>query len=930
MKYFLIKTLAAAALLCTFAAGRANAQCSTNSAPVSDCTDGDLINSFTLAGVTTNTGTVCAGNGYSLNTTQVRTMAAGSTYSWQATAGSSMWSQGMAIWIDLNNNGSFETSEWLASSAQAMSHSGSLTIPGNTAAVNNVRMRVRCKFASTPLNGEACTSFTYGETEDYVVNITANPCPLTISGQPSSTTACAGSTATFAVSSAQATNYQWQVNTSTGFVNISDDATYSGTATNVLSVSNVISSMNNSVYRCIVSDGASCFIISSIAVLTVGTPTVLLSPASQATCVGFNVSFLAAFNNPTSYQWQVNTGSGFTNVTNGATYSGATTSSLQVLSATAAMDGYQYRCVGTRGTCTNATSPALLTVQSNCLFPPYFNSATGGGGNVFPFNNTGRRVQYLYKNSQFAGAASGYITAVYVRATTTGINYNINGLSISMKSTSQNVLTAGPWDSGLTQVLQVPVLSGTVPASKWVKIPLTTPFYYDASANFIIDISVVSVSPGFATHTTNNPVGARRQGLISSAINSVDGVLADFGFDLQTCPNFTTQPAAGQVCAGGTVSFTAATDMQASFQWQVNDGTGYSDITNTVDYTGANTGTLVINNAAASMSGYTYRCVATATACSTESDGAILTVNMATAALSISNVLCNGGSTGSINLSTTGTAPFSYSWSNSATTEDISNLSAGSYQVTVTDANGCTASASATVTEPSAMSGSLSVSPVVTVSGQQPYTIYLGYGPQSVTLTSMVSGGAGGYTYQWTPTTGVASPTSSSTAVSPLTTTNYVLTATDANGCTLALSQEITVVNLVVAGNNGNQRYVCHDGTTIAVNLNAMNAHLGHGDPLGPCPTANKQHFEEDNTAGAGSMHHNISVYPNPTSGSFSVVLGAGVHASVVITDIAGRVVANKTGADIVQFDLHAEASGVYLVTINTGESTHHKKIVLQ
>ena len=63
---------------------------------------------------------------------------------------------------------------------------------------------------------------------------------------------------------------------------------------------------------------------------------------------------------------------------------------------------------------------------------------------------------------------------------------------------------------------------------------------------------------------------------------------------------------------------------------------------------------------------------------------------------------CNGGNDGSIDLTPSGgTGPYTFNWSNAETTEDITGLTAGTYNVTITDANSCTATTSAAVNEPS-------------------------------------------------------------------------------------------------------------------------------------------------------------------------------------------------------------------------------------
>jgi ELWxxDGT repeat protein len=66
-------------------------------------------------------------------------------------------------------------------------------------------------------------------------------------------------------------------------------------------------------------------------------------PPAADPCVGGNISYTSNITGA-SYQWQVNTGSGFTNITNNATYAGATTVTLQINNAAGNFYGYQYRC----------------------------------------------------------------------------------------------------------------------------------------------------------------------------------------------------------------------------------------------------------------------------------------------------------------------------------------------------------------------------------------------------------------------------------------------------------------------------------------------------------------------------------------------------------------------------------------------------------
>jgi len=95
----------------------------------------------------------------------------------------------------------------------------------------------------------------------------------------------------------------------------------------------------------------------------------------------------------------------------------------------------------------------------------------------------------------------------------------------------------------------------------------------------------------------------------------------------------------------------------------------------------------------------------TATASVTINEPPVLTASIAG-----TNVSCNGGSDGMADLTVGGgTSPYSYIWNTTETTEDISGLTAGTYTVTVTDANGCTETASIPKMEAVNTSGSVIV-----------------------------------------------------------------------------------------------------------------------------------------------------------------------------------------------------------------------------
>lgn len=133
------------------------------------------INSVTLGGTALSTSTGCQNSsGYSYYPSSVKELAAGTSYNFTITF-TSTYGRQAAIWIDLNGNKTFEESEKLFSTYiyESSSISGSIFIPGNSAPISSTRMRIVTTNISIP--GNPCGgSYTYGETEDYLVNITNN------------------------------------------------------------------------------------------------------------------------------------------------------------------------------------------------------------------------------------------------------------------------------------------------------------------------------------------------------------------------------------------------------------------------------------------------------------------------------------------------------------------------------------------------------------------------------------------------------------------------------------------------------------------------------------------------------------------------------------------------------------------------------------
>lgn len=270
-----------------------------------------------------------------------------------------------------------------------------LSISSGIPATSNLRIRF--------VNTSASTQF---RLDDVCLQASCTLCtPPTTTISPATQTICAGSVATISVtSSATSPSYTWQAsaNGTSGWADVVNGtpsgASYSGANTAVLTTTTA----SIYYYRCLVAEGGTCTATSSTSTLVVNTISITSQPISVTTnSTGIASYSVTASGSGLSYQWQENTGSGFSNISNGGTnptYAGATSSVLTIANPPLSMSGYTYQCVVSNacGTVTtNGTSTITVSTALTCPFIQgvLINGCSGScsaeGNNEFVVMNSG-------------------------------------------------------------------------------------------------------------------------------------------------------------------------------------------------------------------------------------------------------------------------------------------------------------------------------------------------------------------------------------------------------------------------------------------------------------------------------------------------------------------------------------------------------------
>ncbi len=318
-------------------------------------------------------------------------------------------------------------------------------------------------------------------------------------------------------------------------------------------------------------------------------------------------------------------------------------------------------------------------------------------------------------------------------------------------------------------------------------------------------------------------------------------------------------------------------------------------------------------------------------ACLPNAQSEIEVIALPTAAIdNQNNVSCNGSADGSLAAS----GGTSYLWSNGATGAENTSLPAGTYTVTVSNNIGCSATTTATITEPT----------VLLATTDLDANTCMGSSDGVVTVSG--SGGTPGYTYLW-------SNGGTTTSLSGLSGGTYTATVTDANGCTATSSVTVTEFALPIvttsvpdtafamngvppANINGGGTPVGGiytdaygevdddgNGMTFSFNASAIMNGLGlfntitytYTDANGCVNSSAEDIFLFDATVGIKDLKElGIEIFPNPTSGIINFKGNAIDRIEVI--DVNGKSLQIETTATNT-LDISDFPSGIYFLKIN-------------
>ncbi len=579
----------------------------------------------------------------------------------------------------------------------------------------------------------------------------------------------------------------------------------------------------------VAADNGGCPENSTVTVTVNPTPSTPTAVSNSPPCVGSTLSLSANTIVGASYTWSGP--NGFSSSSQDTTIANATTVNVGTYSVTATVTG----CPSPSAITTVALNPTPIATVSPTSVLCF--GGNNGSASVNASNGTPSYI-YLWNNGQTTSSATGLTSGNY-SVTTTDVNGCSTANTISVtEPVAALTASVSPTNvscfGGSTGSSTVAALGGTTTYSYlWNNGQTTSSATGLIVGNYSVattDMNGCSTSntvsitqPASALSGSISPTnvscfgGSNGSATVSASGGTITySYLWNNGQTTSTATNLSdgnysvTITDANSCIASATINITQPTSISAS-SLQTNICTGASNGSVITSVSGGvpsytylwNTGQTT-SSATGLLSGNYSVTITDANACTYISSGIVSLHPAVTVNSSQNNVSCYGGNNGTATIIPTGGTPaFNYSWNNGQTTSSATNLSAGNYSLTITDANGCSTSTAVSITQPSILTSSTFQNNVSC------------YGGSNGNATENASGGTLAYYYLW-------NNGETTSSITNLIAGNYSVTIIDANGCTatnsISISQPISALASIPSQTNVS----CNGGSNGSATVSAF------------------------------------------------------------------------------------------------------------
>jgi gliding motility-associated-like protein len=402
--------------------------------------------------------------------------------------------------------------------------------------------------------------------------------------------------------------------------------------------------------------------------------------------------------------------------------------------------------------------PIQLTCGTNAR------PCTAGGATTYSIGNNGgvttsttpfrgqeqeARMQILIRQNELsaAGLTAGILRSIAFNVSSKNSTVSFNQFTIRIGCTNQTTVSTA-FSSGLSEVFSPKPVNTIV---GWNTLSFDNTYDWDGLSNLLIEICFTN------TGNNNNDIITYTQTGFNSVVYDAGSFLFMGGCNLNVAPavsNFRPD-----------IRISACPPPPGTFVYTWTPGVGLNNAS-------------IQNPIANPSSTTTYVVSVTDGTCIASDSVTIRLYNGYLSNISGNNVGCSGASDGNlVSTPSGGVAPYTFNWSTgrnyTGITDTVFNLTAGTYSLTLTDANGCNQTDTYTLTVPPALSFSITSTNISC------------FGYNDGTATTSTTGGTPPYSYLWSN----GETTSGITNAIPA---NYMVTLTDASGCTQTASANIT------------------------------------------------------------------------------------------------------------------------------------------